>query len=297
MAGRELEETRVFRPKSLGGTLRLYSRNPDSLLYAGGTEIIPRLRRGAHSVSVLPHKVIYLGNVPELNRISRTQRYLDIGSVLSFSRILSIGRNVLPPVLFEALSGIGTPALGNLATLGGNICLPDGRGDCLPALSVIDAQIELRTAGSSRWVPVSSFFTEEGRPGLRAGEVLTRIRVPLEEWDFQLFRKVEAGRQIDRRALSFAGTARFPKGSIEALHLCFGGFNNPVLRVAEPETRLKNAALPISGKLFDALVEELRAILADKGRESDSSRYRRATAIRMFRKFLEDLNSRSIEML
>ena len=103
MAEGVLKELRVFRPKSLGGTLRLYTRNPGALLYAGGTEIARQAQRGSGRPLDLPQKVIYLGNVQELNRISRAQRYLDIGSVLDLSRILSIGRNVLPPVLFESL--------------------------------------------------------------------------------------------------------------------------------------------------------------------------------------------------
>ena len=74
-----VKEVRVFRPKSLGGTLRLYTRNPDSLLYAGGTEVVRRVQRGTRRVFAFPQKVIYLGNVQELNRISRSQRFLDSG--------------------------------------------------------------------------------------------------------------------------------------------------------------------------------------------------------------------------
>lgn len=290
-----VKEVRVFRPKSLGGTLRLYTRNPDSLLYAGGTEIVRRIQRGSGRVFAFPQKVIYLGNVQELNRISRSQRYLDIGSALDLSRILKLGRNVLPPVLFEPLSGIATPAVRNLATLGGNICVRSCRGDSLPALSVIDAQLELRTAGSTRWTTVGSFVSQRGRPQLRPGEILTRIRVPLEEWDFALFRKVGGRRR--RRTLSFAGVARFPKGSIEVLHFCLGGLKTPVLRVPGLESRLKNASIPVSTKLIDSLLADLDAALGSEVEDSPEGRYRKATARRLFRWFMEKVNSRSLEML
>ncbi len=289
-----VKEVRVFRPKSLGGTLRLYTRNPDSLLYAGGTEIIRRVQRGSRRLFAFPPKVIYLGNVQELNRISRSQRYLDIGSALDLSRILKLGRNVLPPVLFEPLSGIATPAVRNLATLGGNICVRSCRGDSLPALSVIGAQLELRTAGSTRWTTVGSFLNQRGRPELRPGEILTRIRIPLEEWDFALFRKV-GGRQR-RNTLSLAGVARFPKGRLEVLHFCFGGLKTPVLRLPGLESRLKNASVPVSTKLIDSLLADLDAALEEED-DTMEGRYRKATAARLFRWFMEKVNSRSLELL
>ncbi len=290
------KEVRVFRPKSLGGTLRLYTRNPGALLYAGGTEIARRAQRGSGRLLELPQKVIYLGNVQELNRISRGQRYLDIGSVLDLSRILSIGRNVLPPVLFETLSAIATPAVRNLATLGGNISLKACRGDSLPALSVIDTQLELRTAGSTRWVRVGEFFDGRNLPDLRPGEILTRIRVPLEEWDFAVTRKVDGGAGYST-SLSFAGVARFPKGNIEALHFCIGGLKAPVFRLPVLEERLKNISLPMQSKLLDTLFRDLADALSDQVEDTPRGHYRAATSLRLFRWFIEKINLRSLDFL
>jgi CO/xanthine dehydrogenase FAD-binding subunit len=296
MAEGVLKEVRVFRPKSLGGTLRLYTRNPGALLYAGGTEIARQAQRGSGRPLDLPQKVIYLGNVQELNRISRGQRYLDIGSVLDLSRILSIGRNVLPPVLFETLSAIATTGVRNLATLGGNIAQRACRGDCLPALSVIDTQLELRTAGSTRWVGVGEFFDRRNLPDLRPGEILTRIRVPLEEWDFAVTRKVDGGMGFVT-SLSFAGVARFPKGRIEALHFCVGGLRTPVFRMAALEERLKNTNLPMPAKLIDTLFRDLDEALSDQVEDTPKGHYRAATSLRLFRFFLEKINIRSLDML
>jgi len=296
MAEDALKEVRVFRPKSLGGTLRLFTRNPGALLYAGGTEIARQAQVGSGRPLNLPQKVIYLGNVQELNRISRGQRYLDIGPVLDLSRILSIGRNVLPPVLFETLSKIATPGIRNLATLGGNISLKACRGDSLPALSVIDTQLELRTAGSTRWVGVGEFFGRGNLPDLRPGEILTRVRVPLEEWDFAATRKVHGGSGF-ATALSFAGVARFPKGSLETLHFCFGGLETPVFRMPVLEERLKSANLPMPARLIDTLSRELGDALADQVADNPKGRYRAATSLRLFRSFLEKINIRSLDLL
>lgn len=290
------EISRVFRPKGLGGALRLFTRNPGALLYAGGTEITRNIQRGNGRAFALPQKVIYLGNVQELNRIYRSQRYLDIGAALDLSRILTLGRNVLPPVLFEAISEVATPAIRNLATLGGNVSLRTRRGDCLPALSVIQAQLELRTAGSSRWISVEQFYDRNNMPDLRPGEMLTRVRVPLEEWDFTLYRKVAAGLHYET-PLGFAGVARFPKGRIESLHFCFGGLKTPVFRDAALEARLKNAPLPVPSRLIDSLLRELEETVSRQVEDGAPGSYKRATCARLLHWFLEKINARTLEIL
>jgi CO/xanthine dehydrogenase FAD-binding subunit len=191
---------------------------------------------------------------------------------------------------------IATPGIRNLATLGGNIALRSCRGDSLPALSVIDTQLELRTAGSTRWVKVEEFFDRRNLPDLRPGEILTRIRVPLEEWDFASTRKIRGGTGFTT-SLSFAAVARFPKGTIETLHFCIGGLNDPVFRMANLEERLENASLPLASKLIDNLIHDLEGALAKQVEDTPKGHYRAATSLRLFRSFLEKINIRSLDML
>lgn len=315
-----MADVRVFRPKSLGGLLRLYARNPEALLYGGGTSLGLRLRGPAGGALELPAKVIYLGNVAELSRISRTQRYLDIGATLSLARIMSVGRNVLPKVLHTALGSVATPSVRNLATLGGQLCSPEGGGDALPALAAVGAQVELRSLGSARWLPAGRFV--DSPTPLRAGEVVCRVRVPLEEWDFQVYRKVGHRPGSTHGGLSFAGVARLPKGTLEGLHCSFGGLGFGPLPGRELEARLKNARLPLTPKAVEGLLQELRRQLqprepaaAARGAAPESGtaaspaaapgseagrmdeEYRAATALRLLRWFLDGLSAKSLETL
>jgi CO/xanthine dehydrogenase FAD-binding subunit len=199
-------------------------------------------------------------------------------------------------VLFDTLSQIATPAVRNLGTLGGNISLRTCRGDSLPALSVIDTLLELRTAGSTRWVGVGEFFNRRNLPDLRPGEILTRIRVPLEEWDFAATRKVQAGAGL-RPSLSFTGVARFPKGAIEALHFCVGGLRTPVFRLSVLEDRLNNISLPVPSRLVETLLHDLADALSAEVEDTATGRYRVATALRLLRSFIEAINLRSLDIL
>jgi CO/xanthine dehydrogenase FAD-binding subunit len=162
---------------------------------------------------------------------------------------------------------------------------------------VIDSQLELRSAGSTRWPAVGELFDHNGMPDLHPGEILTRIRVPLEEWDFTLFRKVERGSCSGASNLSFAAVARLPKGGIDALHFCIGGLKNPVFRMAALETRLKNATVPVSAKLIDSLLADLDEALSEQVDDTPTGGYRKATSLRLFRWFMNRLNARTLEIL
>ncbi|MBA7676182.1 Nicotinate dehydrogenase FAD-subunit [subsurface metagenome] len=277
-------QVKVFRPRSMIGLLRLYAGNPDALIYAGGTEIIPRAARGKDRRLKLPERVIYLGNVAELFRISRSQRYLDIGACLPLSRILGIGRNIIPRVLYEALSSIGNPAVRNLATLGGNICSP--RNDSLTALNVIEARLELRSLAGARWVTVSQFFLHQAGNILDRGEILARIRIPLEDWDYHVFRKV--GSFLSPALISFAGTVRLGKGIIELFRFSIGGAGESLFRSRELEARLEGRGLPVPAREIEGLLSNLTGRLGPA--DNAAALYRRETALRLLRSFLDNIN-------
>jgi CO/xanthine dehydrogenase FAD-binding subunit len=143
---------------------------------------------------------------------------------------------------------------------------------------------------------VGEFFDGRNLPDLRPGEILTRIRIPLEEWDFAVTRKVHSGAGL-RTSLSFAGVARFPKGAIETLHFCIGGLLTPVFRMPVLEERLKSINLPIPSKLMDALFRELSEALRAEVEDTPAGRYRAAASLRLFRFFLEKINLESLEIL
>jgi xanthine dehydrogenase FAD-binding subunit len=282
---------RIYRPRNLAALIKLYARNPDALLYAGGTEILPAAGRGTDCLPDLPDKVIFLGNVQELSRISRTQRHLIIGSCLPISRILSTGRSILAPVLQEALESIATPAVRNLATLGGNLCFSRSGGDAVPTLLVTDARLELRSESGSRWINVEEFL----RTGVGPAEIITRIRIPLEEYDAGLYRKVGAGAQA---MLTFCALARFAKGQLELFRFAVGGAGFAALRFPGLEARLEGLNLPLPPRQVDSFIREVaeRLVLPDEGTAArrdapaGGAGYRRDTALRLLRRFIHDIN-------
>ncbi len=279
---------RVLRPKSVNGLLRLYAKNPDAIIFAGGTERATREKLA--SIRAEGKMVIYLGKVEELYRIRRSQRYLEIGSCLPISRIVSIGRHILPEALSTALRSIANPAVRNLGTLGGNICAAIPNNDSLAPLYAIDGQLELRSVTGSRWVPISRFSPGAGETVLKKGEILFRIRIPLEEWDYQYFRKVSGSHICSHSLLNFCGLARFSKGILETVRLALGGLNNTVFRSLELESRLEGKTLPLSEKEVESLLSGAEELLEPLTDSSLSAGYSRATGLRLLRWFIENIH-------
>ena len=266
-------ELKVYRPRSLSGLLRLYSLDPEALLYAGGTAIALRADAGRERPFRLPPRLVMLGNVAELGRIIRSPRHLDIGAGVTLGRALSTGRNVLAPVLARALASVGTPPVRNLATIGGNLCAGWEEGGAVQAaLAVLDAQAELRSAAGARWV--RAWLAEP-----RTGEVLTRIRIPLEEWQVLGFRRLGPG-------LTMAAAARLARGTLETLHFCLAGSAFGLLRSRELENILKNARLPLTPRAREGFLRELQERLSEPRLTS----YVRATAVRLAGWFLDLLD-------
>ena len=127
------------------------------------------------------------------------------------------------------------------------------------------------------------------------GEILCRVRVPLEEWSGQYFRKVPLGAPGSHSSLCFAGVADFPKGSIEALQFCITVPGLAPFRSRTLETRLKGARLPLPARELEALVRELRAEIESRKAAEPVGGYVLATAVRLLRAFLQWINERGLE--
>jgi len=180
-----IPQSKVFSPTGLQELFSSWNSNPDAVLCAGGTE---HIRNQKSRIPPLPRSIISLDKMEELRKISRTERYLEIGSMVKLSKIINMGK-IVPEVLIHCLENIADPQLRSQATIGGNICNPYIRMDTSAPMIALDAQYELRSAQSARWVSASRFSSQPGPLSLGNQECLTRIRVPLEPWTFTWYRK------------------------------------------------------------------------------------------------------------
>ena len=235
--------SQVFLPESFQELFSIWENYPDAVLYSGGTEFV---RRQGHRAPVLPPNVISLGGIAELKKISRTERYLEIGAMVKLNQIMELGK-IVPEALTLCLENIGGHHLRNLATMGGNIYNSRRIFDIAAPMNALDAQYELRTVEQARWVYASRFVALSGgkrgeKPSLENKELLTRIRVPLEPWTYTWFYKFRCmGSDDPGGCILFM--IRNQKDILTNIKVVYAG--KALLREKNAETMLEGKRLPL----------------------------------------------------
>jgi len=242
-----------FSPSSYSELFNAWNRYPKAVPYAGGTALI---REQGRRLLELPSIILSLDKLEEMRRISRSERYMEIGAMAKLSRIIGFGK-IVPATLRYCLENIAGPQLRNMATIGGNICFSGGCLDTPAALVALDAQYELRNAQSSRWIAASRFFSAPGQTALKEQELLTRIRVPLDDWDYSIYKKF-SGQGDQSKVVVFL--ARTQKNVLSDIRIVCK-IDTP-LRNKESETMLVGKHLPLGRRIAADFIENWKTFLS-----------------------------------
>ncbi len=200
----------------------------------------------------LPGNVISIERIRELHKITRTERYLEIGSMVKLNDLIRIGK-IIPAILQNTIMRIANPPLRNLAAIGGSICYAKQKLDIHAPLAALDASYELKTAASSRWIAASRFnIKDDPTSALNAQELLTRIRIPLENWDYATFKKFERGHFDDSEKGVIVFIAKAQKDIISDVRIVFAGVS--LIMNRNLETMLFGQRLPLDRKTAAAFV-------------------------------------------
>ena len=142
-------------------------------ILAGGTDFYPALGER------LPQgDVVDITAVGEIRGISAEEHYFRVGGLTTWTEIV---RAPLPRC-FDALKAaageIGSVQIQNRATVAGNLCNASPAADGVPALLVLNAEVELLSTAGTRRMPLAQFITGNRRTQKRTDEVLTAVLVP-----------------------------------------------------------------------------------------------------------------------
>jgi CO/xanthine dehydrogenase FAD-binding subunit len=248
---------------------------PEARVYAGGTDLLVQERNGRIPVRDL----ICLEQLPALTGIEEKKDEFFIGSATPFTRILDhpgIRRRL--PILWEAISKLGSPLIRNMASIGGNICTASPAGDTLPPLFVLEAEVNLLSAKSSRRIPVSELITGPGQTDLKPGEILYGIHIPEPRTgSFQFYEKVGKRNALACSIVSLAAIWWMPDGDrLDSVRLAWGSVGPTVMRFPEVENLLSGripakTLLKEAGEMVCRLVQPITDLRA-------GAEYRRRTA-------------------
>ena len=159
-------ERKLVRPHSMDEALSQREQHGmDALPIAGGQSLLVMLRNKL----IDPKILLDLESIGELRGLQRQSSGVSIGAMTTFFELLSSAevQNVLP-VLAQAAAKVGSTAIRNLGTLGGNLCHNEPGADLPPALLVLNASVELRSRKATRKVDADGILSRLfSRPRLR----------------------------------------------------------------------------------------------------------------------------------
>jgi len=256
---------RIFYPGSFNELFNIWYQNPSAQVYAGGTVL---LWKQSKTIIELPPVIICLDNMQELQNITRTEHYLEIGSMVKLNKIIRLGK-IVPEVLCACLENIGGVQLRNVATIGGNICCTTRLLDIPAPLVALDAQYELRSAQNSRWVSASRFHSEEDRSATDKKEILTRIRLPLHQWDYSMYKKFFSEDMYNQKTVTFLANAQ--KNNLSEIKIVCKG--DTIVRNRNAEGILIGSHLPLHRKTAADFVENWKEFLSHNEEMDEFSKY------------------------
>lgn len=205
-----------FESADVREALGVLTEREGAVILGGGTDLIPRMKRGLIS----PASVVNIALIPSLQEIRQGQGEFRIGSAVPLA---VLERNPLLAARYAALhkasSYVASPALRNVATLGGNVCLgtkcifadqvqtwrralepcfkrggqrcyvvPGGKtchaslaSDTIPALIALGAMGTVVSPSGERTIPLEELYTGDGVRPLSLGhrELLTQVVLPI----------------------------------------------------------------------------------------------------------------------
>jgi carbon-monoxide dehydrogenase medium subunit len=169
-------ETDYVRPASLAEALALLAADDEAKILAGGHSLIPvmklRLAR--------PSKLIDVFDLPELNGIHFGSDSISIGSATTHAELEAHPQLKQAAPLFSMVGKvIADPAVRNRGTIGGALANADPAADWPVAMLALQAEMEIASVKGTRRVAAGDFFVDFLTSALEAGEVLTRIHIPL----------------------------------------------------------------------------------------------------------------------
>lgn len=274
----------------------LAGEGPQAMLIAGGTDLVPNMKRRHQS----PKTLVSLRGVAELRKANGTLGAgLTLTDLVESSRVKEKYRG-----LWQAAAQVATPHLRNMGTLGGNLCLDtrctyynqshewrqaidfclkkDGETcwvataskrcvavsstDTAPALIALGAKVKLESAQGGREVALADLYRNDGIDYLtrRADEVLTEVAIP-DGWASSYWKLRRRG-SFDFPVLGVAVALRLSgDGTVEEARVALGAAASRPFLVDKAGEFLKGK------RLSDGVIAEASTIIASRAKPMDNT--------------------------
>ena len=319
-----LQPFELQRPVNLAQAAAMLANHPAARLLAGGTDLLPNLRRGIEQ----PTHLIDLGGVGDLGDITLESGSVTIGAGVTLAR-LAADPTIASDwrALSQAAGSIAAPGHRNAATVGGNLCLdtrcvfynqsewwraanrhclkrggdvchvaPQGQrchaafcGDLAPALLVLGAEVELVASHGTRRMPLAELYRDDGAAHLAItrDEVLARITLPAASTAMRsAYRKARTRASTDFPLAGVACALALRDGCVTQLRIGLTGTNaRPFLVEGVDEL----TGRPVDAAMLAGLSKLVQKQASPARTTVTPSHYRRQVAAVLAQRLLREL--------
>ncbi|MDR0383368.1 MAG: FAD binding domain-containing protein [Spirochaetaceae bacterium] len=232
--------SQIFYPSNLQEMFNALNRFGRADIFSGSEHRIQN--HGGIAVG-LPDVIIGADDLADLSTVNRTERFIEIGPMVTLQQILRLGK-ILPEALKQSLEILYTVPQRGILSIGGAICQPRVSNPFAAALAALGVRCELRTNAKTRWISASLLAGPGNADVFSPQEILYRVRIPLEQWDFTLCRRLDPVYGDEGGLIVFI--ARIQNDILSDVRIVFSGIS--VIRNKNRETALIGQKLPLSKK-------------------------------------------------
>lgn len=294
-----------------------------AFLAAGGTDLIPNLKRRQHGATL----IVSLRRVQGLRGVQVDEDgTVRIGALTTLTMVTDDTR--IPAAVREAAGSVASPQIRNQGTVGGNLCvdtrcnwlnIPDtwrqaaepclkaggemcwvapAKKDCwavsssdlAPVMVAYRARVRLVGPDGERSIPVEQLYRDDGMAHLSKapGEILTEVAIPPDPGLRAIYRKLRRRGSIDFPILGIAAAIRFDDtATCAAARIVLGAVASAPRRVLEAEKAL--VGRPFGPESIAAASEAARKLARPLNNTDLTSRYRKNMVPVFVRRALEEL--------
>jgi len=178
----------------------------------------------------------------------------------------------------------GSPLIRNAGTLAGNIANGSPIGDAMPALFVLNAEIELTGPQGGRRVNMNDFYSGYRKTVMREDELIIRVFMPLPANGdvFRLY-KISKRHDLDISSFTAAFWMKLEANVISEIRIAYGGVGPVIFRLRKTEQAL--IGKPFTGAEIEAVIETALSEITPISDVRGGKNYRLALAANILRKF------------
>ncbi|MGX5847988.1 FAD binding domain-containing protein [Mesorhizobium sp. PL10] len=258
---------RYAKPTTLDEALALLGEGTWRVL-AGGTDFYP-----AQGAKPFRDNVLDINGLACLRGIVETETHWVLGARTTWTDLV---RQPLPAAfdaLKQAAREVGSVQIQNVATVAGNLCNASPAADGVPGLLVLDAEVELRSAAATRYLPLPDFILGNRRTALQPGEMVTAIRIPKHAAaGTSAFVKLGARRYLVISIAMVAARLVVENGIVTQAAVSVGSCSSVAKRLSDVEAALRGR--PALQTLADAVLSAPMAELSPIADVRGSAEYR-----------------------